>query len=227
MVLIVRGGAGGAVPQAVALGELAFAQSGQFTCSEARFWPLPGARLRLWRGPVLRLVSGRQQWLIPVDAPRELATIVRGRAVTAPRRDVPAPLTLTQWLELQSWAARQLTTSRRGPGLKQRTVVFRLVVAFPAAFLGTSLFSESIARGAELGSGTVVAGATLAIAAALVADWIRVCRRLRVAQDNALPPGSPDWGDLRPDHAPLEGWQPWWEGPDQVSRGGSNEVGSR
>jgi len=109
---------------------------------------------------------------------------------------------------LQSWAARQLTASRRGPGLKQRTVGFRLVVAFPAAFLGTSLFSESIARGAELGSGAIVAGAALAVAAALVADWVRVCRRLRVAQDNALPPGSPAWGDLRPDHAPLEGWQP-------------------
>jgi hypothetical protein len=73
----------------------------------------------------------------------------------------------------------------------------------------------------------VVAGVALAIAAALVADWVRVCRRLRVAQDNALPPGSPDWGDLRPDHAPLEGWQPWWEESDQVSRVGSSEVGSR
>ncbi|HEX8761735.1 MAG TPA: hypothetical protein VF734_17580 [Pseudonocardiaceae bacterium] len=227
MIVKVRGGAGGAVPQALALGELAFAQLGQFTCNEARFWPFPGVRLRLWRGPVLRLVSGRQQWLMPVDSPREVAAIVRGRAATAPRRDLPAALTLAQWHTLQSWAARQLTTSRRGPGLRQRTVGFRLLVAFPAALLGTSLFSESIGRGAELGSGAVVAGVALAIAAALVADWVRVCRRLRVAQDNALPPGSPDWGDLRPDHAPLEGWQPWWEESDQVSRVGSSEVGSR
>jgi hypothetical protein len=208
VIVKVRGGAGGAVPHALALGELAFAQVGQFTCGEARFWPLPGARLRIWRGPVLRLVSGRQQWLIPVDSPREVAAIIRGRAAAAPRRDITAPLTFAQWQQLQSWAARQLTASRRGPGLKQRTVGFRLVVAFPAAFLGTSLFSESIARGAELGSGAIVAGAALAIAAALVADWVRVCRRLRVAQDNALPPGSPDWGDLRPAHAPLDGWQP-------------------
>lgn len=176
---------------------------------------------------MLRLVSGRQQWLIPVDSPREVAAIVRGRAATATGRDIPAPLTFTQWQELQSWAARQLTASRRGPGLKQRTVGFRLLVAFPAALLGTALFSESIARGAELGSGAVVAGAALAIAAALVADWVRVCRRLRVAQDNALPPGSPDWGDLRHGHAPLESWQPWREESDQVSRVGSSEVGSR
>ena len=58
----------------------------------------------------------------------------------------------------------------------------------------------------------MVVAAALTIAAALGADWIRVRRRLRVAADNALPPSSPDWGELRPDHAPLNGWQPWWEG---------------
>jgi hypothetical protein len=226
MLLKVRGGAGGAVPQALPLADLTLAQLGQFTCSEARFWPFPGARLRLWRGPVLRLVSGRQQWLIPVDAPRELATIISRRAAAAPRREIP-PLTVTQWHDLQSWAARQLTTSRRKLRLRQRTVGFRLLVAFPAVFLGSSLFGESIARGDDLGSGAVVAGAMLVIAMVSAADWTRVRRRLRVAEDNALPPGSPAWGELRSDHAPLDGWQPWWEGSDQTSRVGSNEVGSR
>ncbi|HSL07027.1 MAG TPA: hypothetical protein VK887_03520 [Pseudonocardiaceae bacterium] len=208
MVLKVPGGAGGVVPQALALGELALAQPGQFAGNEVRWWPLPGARMRIRRGPVLRLVSGRQQWLLPVDDPRELAAIIRARAGTVSH--LGTPLTLERWHELQAWAARQLTTDRRSGGLRQRTVGFRLAVAFPLAFLGTGLFNESIARGASLGSGTVVATAALATAAALVADWVRVRRRLRVAADHALPPGSPDWGELRPDHAPLGGWQPWW-----------------
>jgi hypothetical protein len=210
VVLTVPGGAGGAVPQALALGELALAQPGQFAGNEVRWWPLPGTRMRMGRGPVLRLVSGRQQWLLPVEAPRELAAIIRARASTASHPGTR--LTLEQWHELQAWAARQLTTNRRNGSLRQRTVGFRLVVAFPSAFLGTGLVSESIARGVSLGSATVVVAAALTIAAALGADWIRVRGRLRVAADNALPPGSPDWGELRPDHAPLNGWQPWWEG---------------
>jgi hypothetical protein len=210
MVLRVPGGAGGAVPQALALGELALAQPGQLVGPEVRCWPLPGARIRIGRGPVLRLVSGRQQWLLPVETPRELAAIVRARAGTAPHPS--APLTLEQWHELQAWAARQLTTSSRSSGLKQRKVGFRLVVAIPAAFLGSALLTESLARGAGVGTGfPVAATVALAIAAVFMADWIRVRRRLRVAADNALPPGNPDWGDLRPDHAPLVGWQPWWD----------------
>ncbi len=234
IVLKLSAGAGGAVLQALPLAELTVAQPGRFAGSEVRWWPVPGARwTRLGRGPVLRLVSGRQQWLLPVEDPRELAAVLRARAAAATPCRGACVLTLVQWHELQTWAARKLTTNRRSGGLKQRTIGFRLVVALPVAFLGTALFSESIARGAELGWvaelgwGAVVAGALLAIATALVADWIRVRRRLRVAEDNALPPGSPDWGDLRPDHAPLAGWQPWWEGADQVSRAGSSEVGSR
>jgi hypothetical protein len=227
LVLQVPGGAGGAVAQALPLSDLALAQLGQFDCGEARFWLLPGARLRIWRGPVLRVVSRRQQWLVPVGCPRELAAIVRERACAAPRRDTPAVVTLAQWYELQTWAARQLTTSRRGPGLRQRAVGFRLVVALPAAFLGTSLFSEGIGHGGEVGGGAAVAGTLLLIAMWLVTDWLRVRRRLRVAQDNALPPGGPDWGELRADRAPLDGWQPWWEGSVQPAPVGSGEGVSR
>ncbi len=230
VVLKVTRGAGGAVSHALPLGELALVQLGHFAGDEARFWPLPGAQVRIWRGPVLRLVSGCQQWLVPIqEAPRELAAIVRDRAATTARRETPPPLTLTQWQELQSWAARQLTRSPRGGGLAQRTVGFRLVVALPAAFLSTSLFIEGIGQGAEVGSPTAaVAAAMLVVAMVSAGDWIRVRRRLRVAEDNALPPGSPDWGELRSDRAPLDGWQPWWEeGSDQVLRSDSREVGSR
>ncbi|MGH3933835.1 MAG: hypothetical protein ACRDS1_02440, partial [Pseudonocardiaceae bacterium] len=211
LVLKAPGGAGGVAAQALPLAGLALAQLGQFNRDETRYWPLPGARLRIWRGPVLRMVSGRQQWLIPVGSPRELAAIVRGRAtVTPPPGRTSDPLTVDQWQELHSWAARQLTTSRRGPGLRQRTVGFRLAIALPAAFLATSLFSEGIGQGGGVGPGAAVAGMLLLIALVSAADWFRVRGRLRVAQDNALPPGSPDWGELRGDHVPLDGWQPWW-----------------
>lgn len=230
IVLKLSAGAGGAVPQALSLAELTVAQPGRFAGNEVRWWPVPGARwTRLGRGPALRLVSGRQQWLIPVDSPRELAAIIRGRAAATPREGITAgPLTVTQWHKLQSWAARQLTTTTRSGFLTQRKIDFRLAVAIPAAFFGSALLMESIARGAGVDTGFPVAAAVaLAIAAVSAADWIRVRRRLRVAEDNALPPGSPDWGDLRPDHAPLEAWQPWWEGSDQMSRVGSSEVGSK
>ena len=211
MLLKVPGGGGGAVPQALPLEQLTLVQLGQFAGDEARFWPFPGARMRIGRGPVLRLVSGPQQWLIPVQAPHELAAIIRERAGATPARDTPAALTVTQWYELRTWAAQQLTKDPRAGGLRQRTVGFRLAIALPAAFLGTALISESIGRGAEVGSGAAVAGALLVVAMISAGDWIRVRRRLRVAEDNALPPGSPAWGELRADHVPLDGWQPWWE----------------
>ncbi|MDQ4104861.1 MAG: hypothetical protein M3186_14535 [Actinomycetota bacterium] len=187
MLLKVPGAAGEAVPQALPLAGLTLAQLGQCTCSEARFWPLPGARLRIRRGPVLRLVSGRQQWLVPVDAARELAAIVRERAAATPRRDAARAVTLEQWHELRPSAAQQLTRNPRGGSFRQRTLGFRLVVALPAALLGTSLISEGIGRGEMLGSGTAVAGALLVIAMVSAADWFRVRGRLRVMEDNALP----------------------------------------
>jgi hypothetical protein len=204
----------GVVPQAMPLRELTLAQPGQFAGNEVRWWPLPGSQwTRMGRGPVLRLVSGRQQWLLPVDAPRELAVIIRARATTA-RRPADRTLTLDQWHTLHSWASRQLTTSGGGGGgFAQRTVGWRLIVALPAALLGSSVLGESIARGGAFLSGglPVVGLVELAIAVVLAADWARVRGRLRVAADNALPPGSPAWGELRSDHAPLAGWQPWWE----------------
>ncbi|MGH4025899.1 MAG: hypothetical protein ACRDRV_15085 [Pseudonocardiaceae bacterium] len=211
LVLKLRAGAGGAVPQAMPLGGLSVAQAGEFAGSEVRWWPYPGARwTRLGRSPALRLVSGGQQWLLPVPAARELAAIIQARAESAPRRESQDP-TAARWHELQAWAARQLTTTRRYGGLTQRTVGWRLAVAVPAAFLGSALLTEMIARGAWGGGFPVVAGVALALAAVLVADWFRVRARLRVAEDHPLPPGSPAWGELRPGHAPLAGWQPWWD----------------
>ena len=55
----------------------------------------------------------------PRGRPRELATIISRRAAAAPRREIP-PLSVTQWHHLQSWAARQLTTSRHKLRLRQR-----------------------------------------------------------------------------------------------------------
>ena len=145
---------------------------------------------------MLRLVSGRQQWLVPVDAARELDAIVRERAAATPRRDAARAVTLEQGHELRPSAAQQLTRNPRGGSFRQRTVGFRLVVALPAALLGTSLISEGIGRGEVLGSGTAEAGALLVIAMVSAADWFRVRGRLRVMEDNALPPGSPAWGEL-------------------------------
>ncbi|MGH3803607.1 MAG: hypothetical protein ACRDTD_26460, partial [Pseudonocardiaceae bacterium] len=201
------------------LSELTLAQPGQFVGSEPRWWPYPGGRwTRLGRGPALRLVSGNQQWLLPLRAPRELAAIVLARAAVrqqAQRSAVVASTpSIAQWRTLQSWAARQLTTMSRGGSLMRRTVGFRLVAAFPALILGSVLLGESISRGAASDGGVVaVAGAALLVATVLVSDWVRVRGRTRVAEDNALPPNSPDWGELRPDYAPMSGWQPWHESP--------------
>lgn len=213
LLIKLRESRGGAVGQALPLGELAFAQPGRFTGNEAHRWPFPGSRWsRMGTHPVLRLVAGCQQWLVPVPQPRELAAIIQARAATASRPAGPPVSTREQWHELQSWAAQQLTAQRRFGGLTRRTVGFRLVVAVPVAFLGSALLTEVIARQAWDSGVPVVAAVTLVIATLLVADWFRVRRRLRTAEDNTLPPGSPPWGELRPGYAPLPGWQPWWDG---------------
>ncbi len=50
---------------------------------------------------------------------------------------------------------------------------------------------------------------TVLLTAGLLADWWRVRGRMQLAEHNMLPPGSRNWGETRPDHAPIHGWQPW------------------
>jgi hypothetical protein len=47
------------------------------------------------------------------------------------------------------------------------------------------------------------------IALVALADWARIRPGLRRAELHPLPPGSPSWGEVRPDHAPVLGYQPW------------------
>ncbi len=85
----------------------------------------------------------------------------------------------------------------------------RLLLGIVLMVFGSMLLTTAIGR--ELGDpvpwiATVV---TLGLAVFLVVGWLRVRRRLDFAELHRLPPGSPAWGDLSPDHAPLPHWQPW------------------
>ncbi|WP_158851396.1 hypothetical protein [Saccharothrix deserti] len=193
------GGEGGAHPQALWLHDVTVNQTGAFTGGDLVVWPRPGGfRTRLGNAPALRVVAGRQQWLLPVDEARLLRELIRHRAGHA----APPPangLDLEGWHRLRTWAVGATTGSQEGGGFKTTGIGWRLVAAACVGTVGWVLVWL-----------VPVAGAIgLTLSAALLADWLRVRRRMLVAEHHALPPGSPDWGETRPDHAPLPGWQPW------------------
>lgn len=204
----------GQVAHGLALAELTFVQPGEMLSNHRAGWPLPGTRTSLERGPALRVVAGNLQWIVQTPHPRELGEIACARAARArPRTD--GPRTIAGWHELQTWAAETLTAPRGSGGRSHVQLSVLLVFAFATGFVGTELVSEAVARDVALAGSivSVVAAAFLAVAATLAAVWYRVRARLRIAEDHPLPPASPAWGDLRPDHAPIEGWQPWSEHP--------------
>lgn len=151
-----------------------------------------------------------QQWIVPVLRAELIAEIVRGRAARARPLAYRAP-TVEEWHRLRRWSV-SATTAARGRGLGTAQAIgnrLLLIAMFPAVF-GTLLLANVFGR--ELtGVGTellVIAGA-LFLAVVLVVIWYRRRSALMLAEDNQLPPGSPPWGDQRPDRAPIPAWRPW------------------
>lgn len=197
---------GGHVDQALPLAELALAQPGQVDADA--WWPLPGGTgVRVRRGPAVRLVAGRQQWLLPVADPRLVAAIARRRATAAwPQRT--GPQTVEAWHALRSWAVARTKTFRDGRQT-QAYPAFRALVGFAAAVLGSGLLATAVGRGLTDPGVWVVGVVLLVLGGGFAVWWLRVRARLEHAELHALPPHGPPWGDLRPDVAPLPGWRPW------------------
>ncbi len=186
---------GGVHPQAMWLGDLTLVQPG--AAPDHQPWHVPGGvKTRVGGGPLLRLVARPQQWILPATQAGELAELIKSRQGSPAR---PSAMSVEEWRELHSWAVRRTTGTDRG-NYKTVGIGWRLfVAAFTANFAW--MF---IALG--LWIGVLI---TVPLTALLLADWWRVRDRMRLAEHNVLPPGSRDWGETRPDHAPIPGWQPW------------------
>ncbi|MER7013000.1 hypothetical protein ABT324_16395 [Saccharopolyspora sp. NPDC000359] len=198
---------GGHVDHALPLAELALAQPGEVDADDA-WWPLPGGtRVRLRRGPAVRLVAGRQQWVLPVEDPRLVAAIARRRATAAwPQRT--GPQTVDAWQALRKWAVARTKTFRSGRQA-QAYPAFRALLGFAAAVLGSGLLASAVGRGLTDIGVWIVGAVLLVLGGYFVVAWLRVRKRLKFAELQQLPPHSPTWGDLRPDVAPVLGWRPW------------------
>lgn len=188
---------GGVHPQALWLGDLTLVQPG--TSPDLHPWPVPGGiKTPVGKSPMLRLVARPQQWILPVLQAGELAELIRSRRATPARH---TPMSVEEWRELRQWAVRRTTGTDRG---KYKTVGigWRL---FAASFTG-NLAWMFLGIGLAVWVGILI---TVPLTAWLLVDWWRVRGRMRLAEHTVLPPGSPDWGETRPDHAPIPGWQPW------------------
>lgn len=190
-----RGHDGGVHPQALWLGDLTLVQPG--TSPDLHAWPVPGGiRMPVGNSPMLRLVARPQQWILPVTQAGELAELIRSRPGTPSQ---PPSLSYEEWRQLRAWAVRQTTAARRGNyttvGIGWRLFAASVTANFAWMFSGVGLWA-----------GILIAAA---LTAGLLADWWRVRNRMRVAEHNVLPPASPDWGEIRADHAPIPGWQSW------------------
>ncbi|SFS67011.1 hypothetical protein [Saccharopolyspora flava] len=197
---------GGHVDQAIPLAEVSLAQPGEIVGGDA--WPLPGATaVRLVEGPAVRVVAGRQQWVVNVEDPRLVAAILRRRQSAAWSLRT-GPQDLGSWHALRRWATKQNTTFRNGKQ-SQSYRVFRPLFGFFFGVLGLMLLTMQITGNAGTPSAWLAAAAMLVVGAVLVVGWIRQRTRLARAELHSLPPNSPDWGDQRPEVAPIPGWRPW------------------
>lgn len=192
-----RAQAPGVPAQAVWLGDVTLAQPG--TAPDVYQWPAPtGATAFVGQNPLLRLVARPQQWILPVTQAGELAELVRSRRGTP---TLPTLVSVDEWRVLRQWAVRRTVGMGRGT-YAPAGIGWRL---FAAAFTGQYAWTFLVV-GADVWIGALI---SVTLTAWLLADWWRVRGRMRVAEHNALPPGSRDWGETRPDHAPIPGWQPF------------------
>jgi hypothetical protein len=186
---------GGVHPQAMWLGDLTLVQPG--AAPEVQPWHVPGGvKTRVGGSPLLRLVARPQQWILPVVQAGELAELIKSRQGPPARTGA---MSVEEWRELRSWAVRRTTGTDRGNyrtvGIGWRLFVAAFTANFAWMFIALGLWI-----------GVLI---TVPLTALLLADWWRVRDRMRLAEHNVLPPGSRDWGETRPDHAPIPGWQPW------------------
>jgi hypothetical protein len=189
------------LPNALWLAEIDLVQSGARVGSEIVMWQLPGGLSNvIGSSPLLRLVAGRQQWILPTKENRLIAALVAKRAETA----APAPaddLDLEGWYRLRAWAVSKTYGSILRFGLRKDGIGWRL---FGASIAGSFAWLLLQYQGVLI-PGLVCA----ALAVLLLVNWARLRPKLRRAEHHPLPPGSPGWGETRPDHAPVEGYQPW------------------
>ena len=154
---------------------------------------------------VVERLAGLNRQLLEAEAARidaavtqagELAELIRSRPGTPSQ---PPSLSYEEWRQLRAWAVRRTTAARRGNyttvGIGWRLFAASVTANFAWMFSGVGLWA-----------GILIAAA---LTAGLLADWWRVRNRMRVAEHNVLPPASPDWGEIRADHAPIPGWQSW------------------
>ncbi|HEX7302314.1 hypothetical protein [Lentzea sp.] len=186
---------GGIHPRAMWLGDLTLVQPG--TSPDLQAWPVPGGiKMPVGRSPMLRLVARPQQWILPVAQPGELAELIRSRQGSPAR---PEQMSVEEWRALQGWAVRRTTGTNRGnyttSGIGWRLFAAAFTGSFALMFLTLGLWGGALV--------------TVPLTLGLLADWWRVRNRMRLAEHHVLPPGSRDWGEVRPDHAPLPGWQPY------------------
>ncbi|MCS7483088.1 hypothetical protein ACFFQW_43860 [Umezawaea endophytica] len=191
----------GELPYALWLADVDLVQCGVRAAPEVGDWYAPGGHRRsVFDSTWLRIVAGPQQWLVPTRDLRLVAELVRARATTA----APAPpddLDLAGWYRLRAWAVSKTDGGILKLGLRKNGIGWRL---FAAAAAGS--FAFLLVPMAPMRIPGLVA-AVLAVAA--LADWARLRPGLRRAEHHSLPPGSPNWGEVRADHAPVLAYQPW------------------
>lgn len=186
---------GGVHPQALWLGDLTLVQPG--TSPDLHAWPVPGGvRTPVGNGPMLRLVARPQQWILPVEQAGELAELIRSRRGTPGRLE---RMSVEEWRDLHRWAVRRTTANRRG-NYATAGIGWRLVAASVSGSFAWMFIALGLTAGALV---------TVPLTAGVLLDWWRVRGRMRLAEHTVLPPDSPDWGEIRADHAPIPGWQPW------------------
>jgi hypothetical protein len=160
------------------------------------------SELTITPGPVLRIIGGGQQWLLPVDDVETVMRLVLARAEVRAKADPRPPLESTRWAN-----AKKLWDLGRSQPMQpnQQKVkhgmhhVMLVLSGLTAAMAGYAVFR------AFTGSWSFVFGALFfgGVSYGVARGWASIGAALKLAEEN---PHSPLADDPDPRQSPVTGW---------------------
>ncbi|MET9231903.1 hypothetical protein [Lentzea sp. NPDC003310] len=172
--------------------------------SPAQWWFGNTSELTITPGPVLRVIGGGQEWLLPVDDTATTLRLVRERAAARAKAEPRPPLESSRWANAKVlWDLGRSQPLR--PNLKKvrhgTHHLMLVLTALTAAMAGYAVFRMFSGSWSFVFGALIFGGVALGTALA----WASTGAGLRLAEEN---PHSPLADDPDPRRTPVTGWSP-------------------
>ncbi|MCG8923094.1 hypothetical protein [Lentzea sp. CC55] len=162
------------------------------------------SELTITPGPVLRIIGGGQEWLLPVDDVETTARLVLERAEARSKAEPRPPMDSSRWTsakhlwKLQDAPVLRPNLQKVRHGAHHMMLVLSALTTAMAGFAAFRMFT---------GDWTFVFGALFfgGVALGSVLSWASIGATQKLTEEN---PRSPLDGDPDPHRTPVTGWSP-------------------